>query len=114
MPVNPAWIGPCQLRPTHIALTAFSILGGIMNEIRTGAAALRLTIDPLRNEDVPRPFQPMYHPEAAAGPQDMTPSPAFQSDVAKKYLHLAAFILATLPIVASLVLGTMAILERFG
>lgn len=86
-----------------------------MKTVRAGAAAVSsLTIGPQRNEDVPRSFQPTYHPEAAAGPQFMTPSPAFQSDSAKKYLNLAALILTIVPIIASIVLLAMATFGRSG
>jgi len=61
-----------------------------------------------------RSFQPTYYPEAAAGPDLMKPSPAFRPDTAKKYLNLAALILATLPLIASIVLSAMAILGRSG
>jgi hypothetical protein len=80
-----------------------------MNEIRIGASALRLTVDPPRNEDMQRSFQPMYHPEAAADPDLMKPSPAFDSEFVKRSVRVAAFVLATLPLVACVVLTAMVI-----
>jgi hypothetical protein len=76
-----------------------------MKKVQVRAAALvGLTSDHPRNEDVSLSLQTMYPSTAAADPEFMRPSPVFDSEFAKKSVRLLAFGLATLPLVACVVL----------
>lgn len=63
-----------------------------------------LTVGPLRNEEGRRPFQTSYRADDNADLKTMTPSPVFEMDGAKTYVRIAAFVLATLPLLAAVVL----------
>jgi hypothetical protein len=73
------------------------------------AAVAGLTVEAHRNEEGPRPFHGMYQAEEHADPMTMTASPVFETDGAKTYIRFAAFVLATLPLIAFVVLTAKAI-----
>jgi hypothetical protein len=60
--------------------------------------------DHARNDEGTRQFQTMYPHETGPASEFMTSSPALDSESAKKFTRRAAFVLATLPLVAFVVL----------